>query len=62
MAARLLVPGEVYTVTWAEVGQSRTHLALAGIDTHGQGFNSVLFDPADGPQTPPDTAATTGKE
>ena len=45
MAARLLTPGEVYTIEWSDVGSSSTRLRLAGIETRGQGFNSVLFEP-----------------
>ena len=45
MAARFLTPGEVYTIEWSDVGSSSTRLRLAGIETRGQGFNSVLFEP-----------------
>jgi hypothetical protein len=46
-AAALLTPGEVYTIEWSAVGQSSSRLGLAGVDAHGQGFNSVLFEPVD---------------
>lgn len=47
MAAAHLTPGEVYTIAWSSIGQSSTLLGLAEVETHGQGFNSVLFEPAD---------------
>lgn len=46
MAAAFLTPGEVYTVAWSDIGSSSSRIALAGIETRGQGFNSVLFEPA----------------
>jgi len=45
MAAALLTPGEVYTIEWSDIGFSSTRLGLAGVETRGQGFNSVLFEP-----------------
>lgn len=44
-ASRLLTVGEVYVIDWSDIGFSKTRLSLAGIDSHGQGFNSVLFEP-----------------
>ena len=44
-AARLLAVGEIYVIDWADIGFAKTRLSLDGIDSHGQGFNSVLFDP-----------------
>jgi hypothetical protein len=46
-AARLLTVGEVYVIDWSDIGFSKTRISLAGIDSHGQGFNSVLFEPVD---------------
>lgn len=51
MAAALLTPGDVYTIAWSDIGFSNTRLGLAGIKDHGQGFNSVLFEPVDDPGT-----------
>jgi hypothetical protein len=47
MAAKLLTPGEVYTIEWSDVGFTSTRIALAGVESHGQGFNSVLFETVD---------------
>jgi hypothetical protein len=47
MAARFLTLGEVYVIERADIGSASTRLLLAGIDTHGQGFNSVLFEPVE---------------
>ena len=44
-AAAFLVLGEVYTIAWSDIGFSSSRLGLAGIESHGQGFNSVLFEP-----------------
>ncbi len=43
-AAGHLTPGEVYTIAWADIGQSRTDLNLRGVAGR---FNSVFFEPAD---------------
>jgi hypothetical protein len=59
MAARFLTPGEVYVIEQADIGSASTRLLLAGIDTHGQGFNSVLFEPVDDQETA--VAAAEGK-
>jgi hypothetical protein len=61
MAATFLTPGEVYTISRADVGQSSTRLDFAGIDTRRQGFNSVLFEPVDD-GTPPATAGPAGED
>jgi hypothetical protein len=61
MAATFLTPGEVYTISRADVGQSSTRLDFAGIDTRRQGFNSVLFEPVDD-GTPPATAGAAGED
>jgi len=47
MAAAFLTPGEVYVIAWSDVGFASTRLGLAGIETNGQGFNSVLFEPVE---------------
>lgn len=47
MAAAFLTPGGVYIIVWADIGRSSTRVALAGVDTRGQGFNSALFEPVD---------------
>lgn len=44
-AARLLTAGEIYVIDWSDIGFSKTRISLAGVDSHGQGFNSVLFEP-----------------
>ncbi len=57
MAAALLTPGEVYTIAWSDIGFSKTRLGLAGVETRGQGFNSVLFEPVED-----ETAALAARE
>lgn len=47
MAARFLTLGEVYVIERADIGSASTRLLLAGVDTHGHGFNSVLFEPVE---------------
>jgi hypothetical protein len=51
MAAAKLTLGAVYTIVWADIGQSRTDLNLTAKGAFGGGvlgrFNSVLFEPAD---------------
>jgi hypothetical protein len=47
MAAGLLILGEVYTLAWSAIGFSSSRLGLAGIESRGMGFNSVLFEPVD---------------
>ena len=51
-AAALLAVGEVYVIDWSDIGFSKTRISLAGIDSHGQGFNSVLFEPVDDEAAP----------
>ena len=46
-AAKALTPGEVYTIAWADIGQSRTDLNLARDRKSVGRFNSVFFEPAD---------------
>jgi hypothetical protein len=53
MAAALLTPGETYTIDWSDVGFTSTRIALAGVDSRGQGFNSVLFESVDEPEPVP---------
>ena len=55
-AAKALTPGEVYTIAWADIGQSRTDLNLARDRKSVGRFNSVFFEPAD------DEAASTAGE
>ena len=50
-ASLLLAVGEVYVIDWSDIGFSKTRISLAGIDSHGQGFNSVLFEPVDDEET-----------
>jgi hypothetical protein len=57
MAARVLTPGEVYTIEWSDIGFSSSRLGLAGVES-GLGFNSVLFEPV----TDEEAAATAGEE
>ena len=47
MAADLLTPGGIYVIAWSDIGFSSTRLGLAGIESRGQGFNSVLFESVD---------------
>jgi len=56
MAAALLTPGEVYTIAWSDIGFSSTRLGLAGVESRGQGFNSVLFEPVDDQDPAPKAA------
>lgn len=58
MAAGLLTPGEVYVIEWSDIGFSSSRLALAGVESHGQGFNSVLFEPVDDQDTAPAPSAS----
>jgi hypothetical protein len=46
-AMKALTPGEVYTIAWADIGQSRTDLNLARDRKSVGRFNSVFFEPAD---------------
>ena len=46
-AMKALTPGKVYTVVWADIGQSRTDLNLAARGRALGRFNSVLFEPVD---------------
>ena len=55
-AMKALTPGEVYTIAWADIGQSRTDLNLARDRKSVGRFNSVFFEPAD------DEAASTAGE
>ena len=50
-AARTLTPGEVCTIGWADIGQSRTDLNLYRDGKPLGHFNSVLFEPV--PAEPP---------
>jgi hypothetical protein len=50
-AMKALVPGMVYTVAWADIGQSRTDLNLAVRGRALGRFNSVLFEPVDDEET-----------
>jgi hypothetical protein len=51
-AAAALVPGEIYTIGWADIGQSRTDLNLY-LDGKSAGrFNSVFFELADDEAAP----------
>ena len=46
-AALLLTLGGAYTVAWSDIGSAKTRIGLEGITgDRGQGFNSVLFEPA----------------
>ena len=51
-AAKALTPGEVYTIAWADIGQSRTDLNLARDRKSVGRFNSVFFEPADDAAAP----------
>ena len=53
MAADLLTPGGIYVIAWSDIGFSSTRLGLAGIESRGQGFNSVLFESVDDPEPVP---------
>ena len=46
-AAEHLTLGEVYTIAWADIGQSRTDLNLYCCGVLAGRFNSVFFEPAD---------------
>ncbi len=46
-AMKVLTPGRVYTIAWADIGQSRTDLNLADKGKSLGRFNSVLFEPVD---------------
>jgi hypothetical protein len=54
-AAALLTPGETYTIDWSDVGFTSTRISVAGVDSRGQGFNSVLFE-----RSPTRTGTPTG--
>jgi hypothetical protein len=53
--ADCLTLGAVYTIAWADIGQSRTDLNLTAKGAFGGGligrFNSVFFEPADDEET-----------
>jgi len=55
-ASALLTLGGVYTIAWSDIGFAKSRLGLAGISgDHGQGFNSVLFEPVpEGEEVPDD--------
>lgn len=53
-AAEALILGAVYTIGWADIGQSRTDLNLQGLAGR---FNSVFFEPVDD-----EPAVTAGRE
>lgn len=46
-AREILVFGAEYRIAWSDIGQSKTTLALEGIEG---AFNSVLFEPVDDPE------------
>jgi hypothetical protein len=47
-AREILTLGAAYRIAWADIGQSKTTLALVGVEG---AFNSVLFEPADDEET-----------
>ena len=51
-AMKALTPGRVYTIAWADIGQSRTDLNLAAKGKSLGRFNSVLFEPVDDEAAP----------
>ncbi len=57
-AMKALTPGRVYTIAWADIGQSRTDLNLADRGRNLGRFNSVLFEPVDDPAPSPKTPVT----
>lgn len=60
LVAASLVLGEVYTIGWADIGQSRTNLNLYRDGKPVGSFNSVFFEPAD--DEPPANPAPAGEE
>jgi len=55
---KALIPGRVYTIGWADIGQSRTDLHLFADRKPAGVFNSVFFEPVDEDAAP----AAAGKE
>jgi len=60
-AAKLITPGEVYTIGWADIGQSRTDLNLFRAQEPLGRFNSVLFEPVPDEPVTADLAAREGE-